>query len=102
MLSLDEIFPKDYPDFSEHGAPPCSVAPDLFIPANRENAVTGKLGGSYYTNEYEAKTLCSQCPYKTACLEFALKSPQMGIWGGTNESERKRMVRQKIINYRVV
>lgn len=102
MLGLDKIFPKDYPNFSEHGTPLCAEAPEIFIPKDKEDPKTGKLLGAYYPNEYEAKTLCSQCPYKNACLEFALKSPQMGIWGGTNDRERKRLVRQRIINYRVI
>ena len=102
MISVDDIFPKDYPDFSEHGEPKCSVAPDIFFPAEKIKTVGSNSGvtGSYYTNEEEAKVLCKMCPYKEACLEFALANHQRGIWGGTTEHERNKMVRFRIINAR--
>lgn len=100
VISADEIFPEDYPDFSEHGETPCSSAPDIFFPSEKVAEWSVKKTGSFYTNEYEAKLLCNSCPYKEACLEFALKNPQAGIWGGTTERERKRLIRTRIINAR--
>lgn len=92
VLNLENFLSPEYPDFSQEGEPPCSVAPDLFFPTERETTgLNGKVV-SYYTNEYEAKYLCGTCPYKAECLEYALKNPQPGIWGGTNEGERKRLL----------
>lgn len=43
----------------------------------------------------EAKVQCGQCPVQPQCLEYALKTKQEhGVWGGTTERERKRMLRE--------
>jgi WhiB family redox-sensing transcriptional regulator len=40
-----------------------------------------------------AKQICEQCPARTECLDHALRSNQdLGIWGGLNEAERRRLV----------
>jgi WhiB family redox-sensing transcriptional regulator len=42
-----------------------------------------------------ARALCSGCPVRAECLEYALQNrEQFGIWGGTSERER-RMLRKK-------
>ena len=43
--------------------------------------------------ENRAKQICSSCPVRKSCLEYALgiKEPH-GIWGGLNEAERKRVL----------
>ena len=44
----------------------------------------------------EAKAICALCPVRQACLEHALASREReGIWGGTTERERRRIVRQR-------
>ena len=44
----------------------------------------------------EAKAICSVCPVRQACLEHALACREReGIWGGTTERERRRIVRQR-------
>lgn len=42
-----------------------------------------------------AKAICATCPVTSQCLSFALAMKATGIWGGTNDEERKR------IQYRV-
>lgn len=39
--------------------------------------------------EREAKKVCAQCPVQVECLEEALSRYEWGIWGGTNEDERR-------------
>jgi WhiB family redox-sensing transcriptional regulator len=43
--------------------------------------------------EAHAKTLCTECPVASHCLQFALsiREPH-GIWGGTTELERRGMI----------
>jgi WhiB family redox-sensing transcriptional regulator len=42
-----------------------------------------------------ALELCSQCPVREACLEYALETKEvLGVWGGTTELERRRMRRR--------
>ena len=44
----------------------------------------------------EAKAVCALCPVHQACLEHALAHREReGIWGGTTERERRRIVRQR-------
>ena len=44
----------------------------------------------------EAKAICAICPVRQACLEHALASREReGVWGGTTERERRRIVRQR-------
>lgn len=41
----------------------------------------------------QAKAVCASCPVRLECLEYALKSGAIGIWGGTTETQRRRMRR---------
>lgn len=43
-----------------------------------------------------AKAVCAQCPVADACLEHALRvGEKNGVWGGCNERDRRRIVRQR-------
>ena len=40
--------------------------------------------------ELVAKRICSRCPVRQECLEYALLVPEpFGIWGGLNEDDRR-------------
>lgn len=57
--------------------------PEVFFPETDEEAD-------------EAKAICAECPVRVACLEHALASREkVGVWGGTTERERRRIVRQR-------
>lgn len=44
----------------------------------------------------KAQAICSGCPVRTPCLEHALDRPELtGIWGGTTDTDRDRLRRQK-------
>ena len=46
--------------------------------------------------EAKAKALCSRCPVRPECLEYALRLREPhGIWGGLNEMERRQVLRQQ-------
>jgi WhiB family redox-sensing transcriptional regulator len=86
---MEDIIPKDYPDFFKEGDPPCaSTDPEAFFPQDREG---GRIA-SYY-NESGAKAVCKTCPYMIECLTYAVKNSEIGIWGGTTEGERKEIRR---------
>ena len=43
-----------------------------------------------------ALSVCATCPVRTECLDWAIATRQHdGIWGGTTESERKRIRRRR-------
>ncbi len=45
----------------------------------------------------EAKKICSQCPVRAECLEYALANDErFGIWGGLSERERRRLRRRAV------
>lgn len=43
--------------------------------------------------ETRAKSICSVCPVRAACLEYAMQIREpYGIWGGLTEAERHQML----------
>ncbi|HYA68556.1 MAG TPA: WhiB family transcriptional regulator [Acidimicrobiales bacterium] len=43
-----------------------------------------------------AQRICGECPVKDACLEYALADRvDHGVWGGTSERERRRILRYR-------
>jgi WhiB family redox-sensing transcriptional regulator len=63
----------------------CAVDPTLFFPDD--------LVGSPHDRKMvanEAKAICSQCPVKIKCLDYAVSAGMQGVWGGTTDAERKR------------
>lgn len=55
-----------------------SVDPEIFFPKRNE---TGR----------QAKRICMQCPVRIDCLWYATTHPQVGVWGGMSERERRRL-----------
>ena len=46
-----------------------------------------------------ARKLCATCPVKEPCLEYALRNRiDHGVWGGTSERERRRILRQRRVD----
>ncbi|HTL23617.1 MAG TPA: WhiB family transcriptional regulator [Mycobacteriales bacterium] len=46
--------------------------------------------------EDKARALCRACPVQRECLEYSLSVQEPhGIWGGLNELERRRLLRQR-------
>ena len=61
--------------------------PELFFPI-------GNTGPALLQIE-EAKAICRACPVMERCLQWALESGQEhGVWGGTDEDDRRRMKRR--------
>ncbi|MFF8867833.1 WhiB family transcriptional regulator [Streptomyces sp. NPDC015139] len=61
--------------------------PELFFPI-------GNTGPALLQIE-EAKAVCRRCPVMERCLQWALESGQEhGVWGGTDEGDRRRMKRR--------
>jgi WhiB family redox-sensing transcriptional regulator len=59
------------------------VDPEIFHPGEDDDGV-------------EAKAICTQCPVREACLEYALATREKeGVWGGLTARERRRVLRQR-------
>lgn len=50
----------------------------------------------------QARPICMSCPVREKCLAFALENQILhGMWGGTTERERRRMLRSQRTKGRV-
>ncbi len=77
---LAEVSPQEWT-----ARPNCIESdPDLFYPKPSEAGMTAL-----------AKTICSDCPIRSACLQHALANDERhGVWGGMTEQERRELRRQ--------
>ena len=48
----------------------------------------------------EVKELCDNCPVKEKCLDHAISHEKYGYWGGTSESQREILRKQRKIVFR--
>lgn len=79
------------------------TVPDrMFVdePWRDEAACKGKPTGWFFPSPgkggmadlWKAKAVCSTCPVRAECLEYALVNyERIGVWGGTSERERRSM-----------
>lgn len=44
--------------------------------------------------EVQAKAVCTACPVKQACLQHALENDEVGVWGGTDTQQRRKLMRK--------
>jgi WhiB family redox-sensing transcriptional regulator len=52
--------------------------------------------GDHEESTARAKAVCATCPVQPRCLQHALDYREHnGIWGGTTEAERRRILRQQ-------
>ena len=65
------------------GTVPCESYPELFFPEDIPEPEVR------HQATVIAKAMCSSCPVKITCFEYALETDQRhGIWGGTSPDER--------------
>ncbi|MFN0028063.1 MAG: WhiB family transcriptional regulator [Acidimicrobiales bacterium] len=47
-----------------------------------------------------AKRICAGCEVKALCLDYALRNRiDHGVWGGTSERERRRILRRRRLDH---
>ena len=81
---VDDVFPLDVEEELrwQDRALCAQTDPEAFFP---------EKGGS----TREAKRICTTCPVRNECLEYALGNDErFGIWGGLSERERRRLKRR--------
>lgn len=53
----------------------------------------GERRDDRWERERLAKAICTRCPVRQPCLDYALRIREPhGIWGGMNEAERRRLL----------
>jgi len=71
----------------EGGVVPCQTYPDAFFPPEEDDP--NYTGITTWDHHKIARKLCSDCPIKLVCLDYAITDLQRyGIWGGTSYDER--------------
>jgi len=64
------------------------VDPELFFPVGDK--------GPARTQAEQAKRVCTECPVRVECLDWALQNGiDNGIWGGQDEVERRTLRRSR-------
>ena len=64
------------------------ASPELFFPVGHT-----ALGRA---EAWAAKRICSGCPVRTRCLEWAIRTGEStGVWGGMTEEERREEVKRR-------
>jgi len=65
------------------------TSPELFFPVGTTGQAVEQIAA--------AKAVCTGCPSRVACLEFALATNQdSGVWGATSEEDRRHLRRTYI------
>ena len=64
--------------------------------ARRRGVSPGEFFPSDGTGGETAQRVCSECPVRAECLEYALVNRiDHGVWGGASERERRRILRRR-------
>ncbi|MEU5844369.1 WhiB family transcriptional regulator [Rhodococcus sp. NPDC047139] len=73
------------------------IDPSIFFPSDDESR------GTRQRREWMAKQICTSCPVRIPCRDYALEARERhGIWGGTSESDRRRERPSRARNERLV
>jgi len=65
------------------------TSPELFFPVGTTGQAVEQIAA--------AKTVCTRCPARVPCLEYALATNQdSGVWGATSEEDRRHLRRTYI------
>jgi hypothetical protein len=65
----------------DNGGAECESLPEFFFPEEPD-----KKGQQIVVDI--AKAVCEPCPMKALCLDYAMSTRVIGIWGGTTPEER--------------
>lgn len=82
------------------GTQPCmKTDPEVFFPELPEKEkgekITGQERRTYNIAVINAKSICGSCTFSQPCLEYALTTSVVGIWGATTERERSNLRRSR-------
>lgn len=79
--------PDPDPDLSWRKLASCrDTSPELFFPIGTTGQAIDQIEA--------AKVVCTGCPGRVDCLEFALRTNQdSGVWGATSEEDRRHLRR---------
>jgi DNA-binding transcriptional ArsR family regulator len=74
------------------GSQPClSHDPELFF---EHDGIAGNPGPRELAHDKLLAAICAGCPFRRACLAYALTHDVNGTWGGVSRRERLRLQRE--------
>jgi WhiB family redox-sensing transcriptional regulator len=80
----------------DHTPLPDHHTPPWMQQALCREAAAGEFFPSDGVGVDRARRICSECPVKSECLEYALTYRiDHGVWGGCSERERRRILRSR-------
>lgn len=65
--------------------------PEVFFAPDLEGPPHGRYLAERDRRWRDAKAVCRRCPVRADCLDAALASGEVGVWGGTTDEERRRL-----------
>lgn len=69
------------------------VGPSVMVPPPLVPGSAGQL--LHQRRVAAAKAVCVGCPVIDPCLEWAIRYREVGVWGGTTDSERRRIIKAR-------
>jgi WhiB family redox-sensing transcriptional regulator len=92
MAALAQLDGAQGTDWQRQGLCRATDSTVFFPPAHFEHKPEREA------REAKAKAICTGCPVRSQCLEWALAVREShGVWGGASESERKQILAGKRI-----
>lgn len=86
---LHKTYMKLMKQIQDNDGVPCASLPEMFFPQGQDMEML-------LLEIRVAKNICSECPVKAACLEYAVTANEpYGIFGGTTPAERNLLRRRK-------
>jgi WhiB family transcriptional regulator, redox-sensing transcriptional regulator len=87
---LNKVYIALMKKIQDNDGAPCDALPEMFFPQGQDMEML-------LLEIRVAKNICSECPIKFECLNYALAANEpYGIWGGTTPAERNILKRRKI------
>ncbi|CAN5406950.1 WhiB family transcriptional regulator [soil metagenome] len=87
MATLPLLSATPSTDWQHHGLCRATDAAVFFPPGHFEHKPEREA------REAEAKAICSGCPVRITCLDWALATREpYGVWGGYSETERRQVL----------
>ena len=91
---LADLGPLDFA--RDHDLPCTRFHPETFFPIGHQ-AMTAEAREKYARRVQFAKAVCQPCPVLAACRTHAVVNHEQGIWGATDEDERRELRKQRRI-----
>lgn len=85
--AMIDLISGRYPEFLEN----LEIPRELASNGNCASADTRIFFSENLGEIAQARSICSECPIRQQCFDYALFAEEYGVWGATSEGERKKL-----------